>query len=254
MEGEMIPPSVIARMASLGLNEDQARAVAEMMAAVEDATEAKAAAAISARRENDRERKARQRHGTAREVTGQHVTSADNPSSVLLPRDNNSTLNSTPSPKSSLRSDLSTLPAKPKSGNRGCRLPSDWKPDDAGRSLAAELLGNSGARAELDRFRDYWTAQPGARGVKADWDATWRNWVRKASETPAARAGPGARKTGRDVFAEIAFGGLGYDEFTDGTMGQRGGLPGQANAAGDGARHCDDDEPADPRWPKRLDL
>jgi hypothetical protein len=29
-----------------------------------------------------------------------------------------------------------------------------------------------------DGFRDYWIAQPGAKGVKLDWDATWRNWVR----------------------------------------------------------------------------
>jgi hypothetical protein len=28
------------------------------------------------------------------------------------------------------------------------------------------------------RFRDYWIAQPGAKGRKLDWFATWRNWVR----------------------------------------------------------------------------
>lgn len=27
-------------------------------------------------------------------------------------------------------------------------------------------------------FRDYWIAQPGSKGLKADWTATWRNWVR----------------------------------------------------------------------------
>lgn len=30
-------------------------------------------------------------------------------------------------------------------------------------------------------FRDYWIAQPGQKGVKLDWDATWRNWVRRQS-------------------------------------------------------------------------
>jgi hypothetical protein len=34
---------------------------------------------------------------------------------------------------------------------------------------------------ELDAFRDYWIAQPGQRGVKLDWDATWRNWIRRSS-------------------------------------------------------------------------
>jgi hypothetical protein len=33
------------------------------------------------------------------------------------------------------------------------------------------------------RFKDHWAAQAGRAGVKADWFATWRNWVRK--ERPA---------------------------------------------------------------------
>lgn len=27
-------------------------------------------------------------------------------------------------------------------------------------------------------FKDYWISQPGAKGIKLDWEATWRNWVR----------------------------------------------------------------------------
>lgn len=48
----------------------------------------------------------------------------------------------------------------------------------------AESLGlrNGKASAELDKFRDYWAAQPGQKGVKTDWPATWRNWVRRAVE------------------------------------------------------------------------
>jgi hypothetical protein len=34
---------------------------------------------------------------------------------------------------------------------------------------------------EADRFRDYWIAQPGAKGIKLDWPATWRNWIRRAA-------------------------------------------------------------------------
>lgn len=30
-----------------------------------------------------------------------------------------------------------------------------------------------------DTFRDYWVAQPGSKGTKLDWFATWRNWVRR---------------------------------------------------------------------------
>jgi uncharacterized protein YdaU (DUF1376 family) len=62
---------------------------------------------------------------------------------------------------------------------RGCRLPSDWKPDE----LPSNMHPPPGlVEAEADKFRDYWTAQPGQKGVKLDWQATWRNWMRKAME------------------------------------------------------------------------
>lgn len=66
------------------------------------------------------------------------------------------------------------------SKKRGCRLPDDWMPDEVfGKSegLSAEQIAR-----EADRFRDYWRGQPGQRGVKLDWHATWKNWVRKAAD------------------------------------------------------------------------
>jgi hypothetical protein len=30
----------------------------------------------------------------------------------------------------------------------------------------------------FDQFKDYWTSVAGQKGVKLDWFATWRNWVR----------------------------------------------------------------------------
>jgi hypothetical protein len=69
---------------------------------------------------------------------------------------------------------------------RGARLAPDWSPDPEGIAFAEQQgLRNGRAQAELERFRDYWTAQPGQKGVKADWPATWRNWCRKAAENPA---------------------------------------------------------------------
>lgn len=32
------------------------------------------------------------------------------------------------------------------------------------------------------KFRDYWQARAGKEGVKLDWQATWRNWVRRSIE------------------------------------------------------------------------
>ena len=78
---------------------------------------------------------------------------------------------------------------------RGTRLPDGWQPDQA---LADWTRANAPAAAnalEVDRFRDYWAAQPGAKGRKADWAATWRNWARRCQEqahgphrAPAPRA------------------------------------------------------------------
>jgi hypothetical protein len=42
----------------------------------------------------------------------------------------------------------------------------------------------------FDQFKDYWIAQAGQKGVKLDWFATWRNWVRNTNapkQNPADR-------------------------------------------------------------------
>jgi len=49
-------------------------------------------------------------------------------------------------------------------------------------------------RAEHLVFVDYWIAQPGQRGVKLDWEATWRNWMRrKQSDRVAGKLTPTER-------------------------------------------------------------
>lgn len=58
----------------------------------------------------------------------------------------------------------------------GSRLPDEWQPSEPGYDGATA--------ATLAKFRDYWRAQPGAKGRKADWDATWRNWCRRDAEQP----------------------------------------------------------------------
>jgi hypothetical protein len=42
-------------------------------------------------------------------------------------------------------------------------------------------------RQVAEQFKDYWVAQAGQKGVKLDWDATWRNWVRN---TKAVKPNP----------------------------------------------------------------
>lgn len=75
--------------------------------------------------------------------------------------------------------------------SRGQRLPPGWTPEPAHMAFAESLgLRNGKALAELEKFRDYWAAQPGQKGVKTDWPATWRNWARRAVEDAAGRAKP----------------------------------------------------------------
>ena len=82
---------------------------------------------------------------------------------------------------------------------RGARIPDGWQPDQA---LADWTRANAPAAAnavEVDRFRDYWTAQPGAKGRKTDWAATWRNWARRCQEQAhQPTRGPAPRGTTDD--------------------------------------------------------
>jgi hypothetical protein len=56
--------------------------------------------------------------------------------------------------------------------------------------FALVILGSEAVAAnELAKFRDHWTARAGAGARKADWEATWRNWARRAAER-LPRAGP----------------------------------------------------------------
>jgi hypothetical protein len=41
-----------------------------------------------------------------------------------------------------------------------------------------------------EKFRDYWIGVPGQKGRKADWSATWRNFVRGEFHRPPTRASP----------------------------------------------------------------
>lgn len=66
---------------------------------------------------------------------------------------------------------------KKDTGAKGTRLPPDWRPGDVGWKFAVDLGLNP--RAVFAVFRDHWLSQPGLKGIKTDWLATWRNWCRE---------------------------------------------------------------------------
>jgi len=72
-----------------------------------------------------------------------------------------------------------------KSAERGSRLPSDWTLPDEYRAEAKEMGASDYLISrEADFFRDYWVAKAGKDGVKLDWLATWRNWIRRKLDDP----------------------------------------------------------------------
>lgn len=76
----------------------------------------------------------------------------------------------------------------PRDLSRGHRLPDEWLPDPDGTRLCADL--GLCLATTLAKFRDHWRAQPGAKGRKLDWDATWRNWCRSEPAMARGRAAP----------------------------------------------------------------
>lgn len=51
--------------------------------------------------------------------------------------------------------------------------PEDWK------TFCLQERPDLNPESVFNEFTDYWKAVPGSRGVKLDWLATWRNWVRR---------------------------------------------------------------------------
>lgn len=132
------------------------------------------------RREMDRERKAR-----VRGIPQTSADSADNPP----PEEKRKVSPCTPSkektqtPSHHLAS-LGDENISATSKKRSTRLPADWTPDEAGADYARGLgLTSAEIAIETEKIRDWSASSP--NGVKKDWSAAWRNWVRSASERKA---------------------------------------------------------------------
>jgi hypothetical protein len=70
---------------------------------------------------------------------------------------------------------------KKKTSNRGSRLPVDFVLDDEWIAFCKQERPDLNPQKVFAEFLDYWTAQPGQKGVKLAWTPTWRNWVRRQS-------------------------------------------------------------------------
>jgi len=102
----------------------------------------------------------------------------DAPSIVEASSEVYSADSTSPSPSpSSLSLPLSLK--KEKKSQRGSRLPEDFLLPKEWSEFCVKTRPELSAFNVWEEFRDYWIAQPGQKGVKTNWEATWRNWVRR---------------------------------------------------------------------------
>jgi hypothetical protein len=85
-------------------------------------------------------------------------------------------------PPASAHLDVSVSVSEDGGGKRATRIPPDFEPKPE-----PEAEAGIDRQKELANFRDYWTAKAGKDAAKLDWQATWRQWVRKADRPGVSR-------------------------------------------------------------------
>ncbi|WP_226649297.1 hypothetical protein [Microbulbifer variabilis] len=83
----------------------------------------------------------------------------------------------------------------------GSRLPDDWQLTqefyDEAAKVRPEVMHQIYDIAAS--FGDYWKSQSGKQGVRCDWLAVWRNWVRRERFIPPQRSVPQQRTRDRPI-------------------------------------------------------
>ena len=82
-----------------------------------------------------------------------------------------------------------TINHKPKVEiTRGSRLSPDFCLTEEWKDFCQQDRPDLNPSKVFDSFKDYWIAKAGQQGVKLDWFATWRNWVRSQNQAPVNKA------------------------------------------------------------------
>lgn len=103
------------------------------------------------------------------------------PYNLPLPTQNTSPSEAPPKPLASQKQEQEqkqNIDAPSAKSPRGTSLPADWVLPADWQDWAEKERPDIDVGSVACTFRDYWIAKPGKDGRKADWLATWRNWVR----------------------------------------------------------------------------
>lgn len=168
----MIPVDALTLIATLGLSQEQAKAVAEGFRLVEDATKDECGRAMQERRKADAERQARfreRRNVTSRDITLENVSHVTPEPSRTRAFSVGEEVNNIPHPNA-------THSSAPKGAERAKRLSDDWIPKDYHRQRAIDLGVSRERFAEIvEEFRNYWMAEGGPKARKLNWDLVFTN-------------------------------------------------------------------------------
>ena len=143
----------------------------EQIEAFNKKTSAKSIAGIaSAKAKKERSAKRKQQRSTG-------VEQVLNSGSTLVLNHEQETINHKPN----ITSFQEVIPK----AKKATRLPPYWQ---VSKKLTEWAMAEKGMTQdqvllEAERFRDYWVAMPdGKQATKSDWDATWRNWIRRSKQ------------------------------------------------------------------------
>ena len=174
------------------------------------AKSAGASSAVNLRWERERQAKAEIEQQKDNERSADVIRTYNERSTSVVPPTNHEPRTTKPTPRPPAVGSP-PLPAKAKA-SAGTRLPAEWElPAEWGewaRHERPEWDDAQIVRTSL-KFRDYWHGLAGARSRKADWLATWRNWVRSENSSPQSKTD--ARETRRSASVADILGAVNHD-------------------------------------------
>lgn len=79
-----------------------------------------------------------------------------------------------------INTDINNTYKASKRNQKGSRIPNEFTVTSEMVAWASERGVRADLAVETEKFKNYWLGVAGAKGVKLDWTATWRNWILNA--------------------------------------------------------------------------